>query len=446
MMKEYLNDSCKKLHDYVLNESYQKAPQEIKSMLKRIVLDTFGAIIAGTEAPVSHITRDVVNTQYADGKCTVLGQNRRMAMVGASFANGASANALDCDDGNRPTKGHCSASVMPAILALAEEMELSGEQFLDAMLVAYEIGIRASVLAHKLRPDYHSTGSWSGLGIVAGHCNIKKYDIETFFQGLGIAEGWGAYSPMMRGVDYPNMLKDAIAWGSMSGTVSALMAEKGHTGIPPLFTFKEAVEEIETLGKKYRAEQNYFKPFCACRWTHAGAYAAKDLMDKYHLDVDDITEIKICSFTEAITLPYSAPTNTENAQYNIGFPIACYLVFGQVGPRQALNEYKNEKVLSLMSKMKVEHDPELQAIFPTTTKTRLEITMQDGTVYKSNAMQPEGDYNYKPFDDAAIKEKYTRFVTPVLGKEKTEAFYEKVMNLEKLEKAGELFDGLNLIN
>ena len=120
MMKEYLNDSCKKLHDYVLNESYQKAPQEIKSMLKRIVLDTFGAIIAGTEAPVSHITRDVVNTQYADGKCTVLGQNRRMAMVGASFANGASANALDCDDGNRPTKGHCSASVMPAILALAE--------------------------------------------------------------------------------------------------------------------------------------------------------------------------------------------------------------------------------------------------------------------------------------------------------------------------------------
>ena len=445
-MKEYLTKHCETLYEYVLNERYTKAPKHIQAIIKRIVVDTFGAIIAGTEAPVSRITRAVVNAQYAPGNCTVLGQKNKLAMAGAAFANGASANALDCDDGNRPTKGHCSASVLPAIFALAEDIQFSGERFLDAFLVAYEIGIRASVLAHKLRPDYHSTGSWSGLGIVAGHCNIKKYDIVMFFHALGIAEGWGAYSPMMRGVDYPNMLKDAVSWGSMSGTVSALMAENGHTGIPPLFTFKEAEEEIETLGKKYRAEQNYFKPFCACRWTHAGAYAAKYLLDKYRINVDDIAEIKICSFMEAIRLPYSAPSNTENAQYNIGFPIASYLVYGQVGPRQVLNEYKNEKILSLMSKMKVEHDPELQAIFPTTTKTRLEITMHDGTVYKSEAMQPEGDYNYKPLDDTGVKEKYMRFVTPVLGEKKAETLYENVMNIEKFDKAADILNGLDLFN
>ena len=359
------------------------------------------------------------------------------------FAVGA---ALECDDGNRPTKGHCSASVLPAVFALAEEKGLSGERFLDAMLVAYEIGIRASVLAHQLRPDYHSTGSWSGLGIVAAHCNVKKYDIVTLFHGLGLAEGWGAYSPMMRGVDYPNMLKDAVAWGSMSGTVSALMAEQGHTAIPPLFTFKEADPEIETLGKKYRAEQNYFKPFCACRWTHAGAFAAKDMLEKYSFSVDDIKEIKICSFEEAIRLPYSPPSCTENAQYNIGFPVACYLLYGQVGPRQVLNEYKNEKILQILSKMKVEHDPELQKLFPTTSKTRLEITLNDGTVYKSDAMQPEGDYNYRPFDDATIKEKYVRFVAPVLGDERAEAFYQNVMNLEKFERAADILKGMDRVH
>ena len=444
-MKEYLNDHCKALYNYVVTERYENAPQNVQAMVKRIIVDTFGAIIAGTEAPVSHITRDVVNTQYSAGKCTVFGQKGRLGLVGASFANGAAANALDCDDGNRPTKGHCSASVMPAIFALAEDADLSGERFLDAFLVAYEIGIRASVLAHKMRPDYHSTGAWSGLGIVAGHCNIKKYDVETLFHALGLAEGWGAYSPMLRGVDYPNMLKDAISWGSMVGSVSALMAEQGHTAIPPLFTFKEAEPEIDTLGKKYRAEQNYFKPFCACRWTHAGAYAAKDLMDRYHINIDDIAEIKICSFMEAIRLPYSEPSNTENAQYNIGFPIASYLIFGQVGPRQVLNEYKNAKVLSLMSKMKVEHDPELQAIFPTTTKTRLEITMNDGTVYKSEAMQPEGDYDYKPFGDDAIKEKYMNYVTPVIGEDSAERLYTNIMQLETFDKAADILEGLNFV-
>lgn len=445
-MKEYVSRQTEALYDYVLNERFTSAPKNVQAMIKRIVVDTFGAVIAGTEAPVSSITRSVVNGQYSQGKCTVFGQRDKLTMVGASFANGASANALDCDDGNRPTKGHCSASVMPAIFALAEDLQLSGLRFLDAFLVSYEIGIRASVLAHKLRPDYHSTGSWSGLGIVSGHCNIKKYDIETFLHALGLAEGWGAYSPMLRGVDYPNMLKDAISWGSMSGTLAALMAEKGHTGIPPLFTFKDAAEEIDTLGVKYRAEQNYFKPFCACRWTHAGAYAAKDLMEKYHINVDDIKNIKICSFMEAIRLPHSHPSNTENAQYNIGFPIACYLVCGQVGPRQVLREFKNEKILSLMDKMTVEHDPELQALFPTTTKTRLEITMNDGTVYKSNAVQPEGDYDYKPFNDADVREKYMRFVTPVIGDREADRLYDKIINLENCPDVSVLFKDFDLVN
>ena len=107
VMKEYLNKHSEQLYEYVLNERFFKAPQHIQAMLKRIVVDTFGAIIAGTEAPVSRITREVANAQYAPGKCTVLGQRGKLAMVGAAFANGASANALDCDDGNRPTKGHC---------------------------------------------------------------------------------------------------------------------------------------------------------------------------------------------------------------------------------------------------------------------------------------------------------------------------------------------------
>ena len=178
---------------------------------------------------------------------------------------------------------------------------------------------------------------------------------------------------------------------------------------------------------------------------HAGAYAAKDLMDRYHINIDDIAEIKICSFMEAIRLPYSEPSNTENAQYNIGFPIASYLIFGQVGPRQVLNEYKNAKVLSLMSKMKVEHDPELQAIFPTTTKTRLEITMNDGTVYKSEAMQPEGDYDYKPFGDDAIKEKYMNYVTPVIGEDSAERLYTNIMQLETFDKAADILEGLNFV-
>jgi 2-methylcitrate dehydratase PrpD len=441
-MKKYINESCEQLYKYVLHENFEDAPEEIKAMLKRAVIDVFACIIAGSEAPVSKIARDVAFMQYSTGNCTIFGDKRKLSEVGAAFVNGNSSNALDADDGNRPTKGHASASILPAIFAASENNDLSGLDFLSSFLVSYEIGIRASVLAHKLRPEYHSTGSWSGMGIVSGYCRFKRYDIETYFHSLGLAEAWGAYSPMMRGVEYPCMQKDAVAWGSMSGTISALMAEKGYTGIPPIFTFQEAHEEISTLGRKYRLAENYFKPFCACRWTHAGVEAIKELMNANDIDIENIERIKILSFEEAVALPISPPTNTENAQYNLAFPIASYLVFGQVGPKEVLFRFNDPKIKKVMDKITAEIDADIDSLFPSKTKTKIIVFMKSGETYSSDAMQPSGDFDYKPFNDKDIEDKYHLFVDPVLGYDKAGSLYANLSRLEDMHNVKDVLAGI----
>jgi hypothetical protein len=39
----------------------------------------------------------------------------------------------------------------------------TGAEFLTALVVGYEIGIRAGLIRHALYPTYHSSGSWGPL-------------------------------------------------------------------------------------------------------------------------------------------------------------------------------------------------------------------------------------------------------------------------------------------
>ncbi|WP_367760222.1 hypothetical protein [Ammoniphilus sp. 3BR4] len=49
--------------------------------------------------------------------------------------------------------------IFPAVLSAAEERGITGKKFMNALLVGYEVGIRAGILSHQLRPDYHCTES-----------------------------------------------------------------------------------------------------------------------------------------------------------------------------------------------------------------------------------------------------------------------------------------------
>jgi 2-methylcitrate dehydratase PrpD len=80
------------------------------------------------------------------------------SVAGAVLANGFAANALDIDDGHRLVKGHPGACTLPVILAAGEMVpSCSGKAFLTALVIGYEIGIRAGLIRHALYRTYHSS-------------------------------------------------------------------------------------------------------------------------------------------------------------------------------------------------------------------------------------------------------------------------------------------------
>jgi 2-methylcitrate dehydratase PrpD len=113
-----------------------------------------------------------VKEQFAAGTCSIMTTGDMTTPMGAALVNATAANALDVDDGHRMTKGHPGAVVFPAVLAAAEQLDTDGKTFLNGLLVGYEVAIRAGILVHHLRPEYHCTGSWGAIGAAAGTAKI----------------------------------------------------------------------------------------------------------------------------------------------------------------------------------------------------------------------------------------------------------------------------------
>lgn len=419
-----------RLWSFIETATIDEACEPVRTQLKEAVADLFAAAIAGTQAECGRIMRDFASAEWGKGQSTVFLSGMKLSGTGAALVNANMANALDVDDGQRLTKGHPGAVVIPAIVAAAEEEGITGREFLNAVLVAYEVGIRAAILAHDLRPEYHCTGSWGSIASAAGVTRVLGLKGEKIEHALGIAEYHSTYAPMMRCIDIPSMLKDAICWGCMVGISSARLAERNFTGIPSLFCFEQALPFVNSLGKRYFVLERYYKPHTCCRWAQPAVEGAKAILAEAPIAPANIEKIFIHTFEESARLRKDAPKNTEEAQYNLYFPMAATLVFGECGPRQVLDELENPDIIELMDRIETKVDPEIDSKFPAKATSRVEIVTTDGRNFLSPVMQARGDFDF-PLSSKELRAKFFWLTEPVLGKERSRKVHQAIMDLEE---------------
>jgi 2-methylcitrate dehydratase PrpD len=150
---------------------------------------------------------------------------------------------------------------------------------------------------------------------------------------------------------------------------------------------------IRDLGVRYRIKELYFKPFACCRWVHPALEGVKEILEAHAISHREIDRVIVHTFREAAALSRKPPRCTEEAQYNLAFPIAAFLVFGRVGPVEVLERLEDPEVCRLMDRMVVQVDDELAEAFPEKALSRVEIIARDGTVYRSSTAQAAGDFD-----------------------------------------------------
>ena len=96
------------------------------------------------------------------GESPVIGGGRASAAT-AALLNGTAAHALDCDDNFYPAISHASAVLVPALLAVAAPLHISGRVLVDAYLVGLEAqaAVGVGVNPSHYTVGWHSTSTWS---------------------------------------------------------------------------------------------------------------------------------------------------------------------------------------------------------------------------------------------------------------------------------------------
>jgi len=345
-------DLSLRLAEHVAGARFDALPPGTVHAARRALLDGLGVMLAasgesGDVQPFIGLARRADGT----GTASVLGTEVRTGAALAALANGAMAHALDYEDAYDAAPVHPNASLIPALLALAQTAPapVSGREFLTALAVGCDFACR---LARCLERSMEQ-GGWyppailAAYGAAAGAARLLRLDVRQTLD---------AWSLMLCQATCPGEIKysaDTViravreAFPAQAAVQSALLARAGVRGFDAPFEGRSgffalyvegaysATRLLEELGRHWLIDDLSFKPWPCCRGTHAYIEAAQTLRKRHALRAEDIAEIHIGggSVQRMLYEPETQkrrPRTLIDAKFSLPFTVAAALVHPEV--------------------------------------------------------------------------------------------------------------------
>ena len=404
-----------RIEDYILKTQWKDLPADVQERTLRCSVDIIGALILGSQGKQYEAGVRVARRIGAKGDIPILGCSDTFNLLGASIAFSHAANSYDIDDGYNMVKGHPGASFIGGVLAAALEKNCTYTEYLTTLSICYETAIRWGLVEQKHYGFLHSTGTYGAFGTAAGVGRLHDLNREQLNNALSIADYHAPLVPVMRAVEYPSMNKDGVPFGSLVGTMAVVETEAGETGKTHLLEMPEYREYLDSLGVCYYIRELYFKPFTCCRWAHQPNKACIDLMKEHKIKPEQIQHVTVYTFDSAAKLSKAVPHNTDEAQYNIAFPVAAAIVHGDVGFNEIRDEAVNDPaVISMMGRLSFIVDPEMEKEFPEKRLAWVEMELTDGRILKSPVCAAPGEHTDPTLNFDWIKDKFRRVTAPII--------------------------------
>ncbi|WP_080875244.1 MmgE/PrpD family protein [Oceanobacillus timonensis] len=388
-----------KVLPFIENESYDHLSSEVITKAKKSLLDFLASTYAGYQCKSASIAFQSADWFGDKGYCSIIGSEKTVSPLAATFINATLASCMDIDDGHREPVGHPGCMVIPPVLAVMELSKKStGKDLITAMVTGYEVGIRCGIVMNSNHEQlFYGSGGWALFGSASGIAKMKRLTGKTLENALTIGEVYGPTAQCGKSIAAGSMTKESVGWGAVTALMGASLAEQGFTGPDNILIDKHLyncnIENIfETLGEKYEIKNTYFKQYPACKWAHSPITAAIQVIEEYNPDLKEIDEIIIETFQKATTLHHTKPQTTEAAQYSIPFLVATALYYGTVEPYHISEKHLNNDIIcNLATKIRMVSVDDLEKEFPSKRPARVKIKMKNNSVFTKEVKLIKGD-------------------------------------------------------
>lgn len=366
-------------------------------------------------------------------QASLLGRAEKVDIASAALINGISSHTWDFDDTHLKTIIHPAGPVAPAALALAEHLQLSGRELIDALVLGVEVACR---VGNAIYPDHydrgwHITGTTGMLGSAAACARLLGLDTARTQMALGLA----ASQPIGLREQFGTMTKPFHPGGAARvGLMSALMAKHGFTaskraleaprGLLQVFSDKTDWREItEGLGRTWEIALNTYKPFACGIVIHPAIDGCVQLRDQHGIQAEQVAklQLKVHSLVLELTGKKTPSTGLES-KFSVYHSCAVGLLYGQAGEHEYTDEVVSRpEVLALRAKVEAVVDDRIDE-----AAAELLLTTTDGRKIALRVDHAVGSLQ-KPMSDGQLRAKFAGQSEPVLGPEKTALAWELSM-------------------
>ncbi len=435
--------------DYAAGTRKQPIPAEALHHAKRAVIDWYAALFPGAVvAPATLLEKALA--EDLDRGTARLALGRRGSTRAVALINGTASHTLEVDDIFKFGIYHPGAPTIAAALATAQTAGVTGEAFLRAVIVGYEISTRIGAAMGRAHYTYwHNTGTVGSFGAASAAAEIYGLDPKRFAHALAMSATFAA--ALQQAFRMDSMSKPLHAGhAAEAGVLAAAGAREGVTGSLDVIEgeagFGKAMSDgpdwdkaLATLGKVHHVTMMTFKNHACCGHTFAAIDGAQEAQRQLGAKPAEIARVKVGSYRAAKEVSgYEDPKTPAEARFSLKYVVANALVHGSVRLAAFEPARMDDKVTrELMKKIDVSIDSELDAAFPNQRAARVSIETRDGRTAEYLQPARKGDPEL-PLTDRDLEDKYLELAGPVLGDTAARALVAKLWRLEKIPHVSEL--------
>lgn len=322
-----------------------------------------------------------------------------------AFLDGFAAHVLELDDGHRHGMIHLGASIVSAVLDVAEKENLKADDVLRGIVMGYEVAVRCARAiqpGHKVR-GYHVSGTCGTLGSAMGVAFACNYNREQLKSTLACAVSSAA--GVLEIQEQASDLKPYnTARAAYDGVLSAQIGKQALTGPDDILGGKRGFLSALTdtphpeyltnfFNEDYAIEGIYQKVHAACRHCHPAIDATLDMQKELKLMPEDIDKIEVHTYKLAMgSHDHTEIKGISSAKLSTPYAVALAIVKGSCGyadyNEDNLNDYW---IKSLTHKVSVIEDDNLTAQSPAVRGARVTIYMKEGKEHEASCLYPKGE-------------------------------------------------------
>lgn len=316
--------------------------------------DTIACIVAGSVDPVSLKVAQALNA-WGSGSATVVGVESKVPAPWAAMVNGTAAHVLEIDDNFYPALTHASAVLVPALIALGEEIDASGADLLDAYIVGLELHatLGRGVNRSHYFAGWHPTATVGCIGTAGACARLLKLDTAQMVAAMSLAVSMASGNKAQFGTEAKSfqcgmsasnaIVAARLAASGLQGNTEVLEDPQGFLALYGGPSPRGWEEPLKKLGKPLALEEFGLAPkrHACCGSAHNAIDCVLDLKREHQFDASDVETIDILvGASNKKNLRYDDPADEFQARFSMHYNIALALLQGSV----TLSDFTSEAV------------------------------------------------------------------------------------------------------